>query len=122
MHDLPSPTSEASLVESAGSMSCALQPLRHFEVEDVAPALCAAYGVKACPNRPCLMLRGLLSSEECSHLLEKLEQYRAAHLNTSTELGCRSEFSHDDPELSELIWHRIKPILPLQLDGALSAF
>lgn len=120
--ELPSsPTSEAHMVESSGSLSSALHPIRPLAVEDVAPTLCGAYRVKPSPTRPCYMLRGLLSGEECASLLEQLEQYRAAHLNTSTSLGCRSEFSHDDPELSSIIWERIKSLVPLQLDGELSA-
>ncbi len=86
------------------------------QVEDLAPACCAAWGVAVRADRPCHFYRGLLSRAECDHLLATM---CSAHdkEGRSTEVGERSEFSAVDAELSRLLWTRVGPHLPAELDG-----
>lgn len=86
-----------------------------MQVQDLAPVLCAAHGVQVRADRPCLLVRGLLTEDECSELVEFSETKHEKEGEPG--MGVRSEFKHSDADLSRRVWERLSPHLPSKLDG-----
>jgi len=86
-------------------------------IEDLAPRLCEVHHVVPREDRPCLALRGLLTKEECAEWKEKLQEGFSANSNLNTYTMARTQFQPDFPELSALVWERLAPHLPAELDG-----
>lgn len=89
-----------------------------IEVLDLAPVCCEAHGLPLRLDRPCFVLNNVLSEVECRALIQAAEpQHEAEPPSGTTVPGVRSQFSNDDPGLSELIWMRIHDHFPDVLDG-----
>lgn len=89
-------------------------------VEDVREQCCKAHHVTVRDDRPCFWLHNVLSEAECNALLAAAGEYHDCPLSAGdvqTEPGCRSQFTSQDPELTTLLWERIKDTLPEVLDG-----
>lgn len=85
-------------------------------VTDLAPRCCEAYGVQVHPERPCLLFKNLLTSDEASTLLTEALKRHATEPR-SLEVGERSEFSQVDAKLSEKVFTRIQEYLPTHVDN-----
>ena len=86
-----------------------------MEVQDIAPILCEAHGVRVRADRPCLLLKGILTAEECAELVQFSETKHDQEGEPG--MGIRSEFTHSDEALSVKVWERLSPHLPSELDG-----
>ena len=68
--------------------------------------------------RPCFTVDNVLSREECAAVVEaSLEHHDDGSQGFSTAPGCRSQFVSNDPELSALLFSRIKDVVPAQCEG-----
>eukprot|EP01063_Lacrimia_lanifica_P015234 TRINITY_DN2204_c0_g1_i1.p1 TRINITY_DN2204_c0_g1~~TRINITY_DN2204_c0_g1_i1.p1 ORF type:complete len:253 (+),score=66.32 TRINITY_DN2204_c0_g1_i1:76-834(+) len=90
------------------------------EKVDLRAACCAACGVEVQEAQPCMWLHGVLSQAECTALLGASVKYHTDQTQTDgdyTQPGLRSQFTSVDPELSALLFERVKAFLPSELDG-----
>jgi len=106
--------------ESRERLSAELQPDWKGPVilEDLRHACCAAHGSKVQDEQPCMWLHNVLTASECEYLLRACnEHHETGAGGYSTDSGVRSQFTSLDANLSALLWDRISPMLPAQIDG-----
>jgi len=116
MSDTEAP--RASLAESISSLGGSWQS--PVVVEDVRQQCCEVHRVAVRDDRPCFWLHNVLSEEECDALLRASLEHHDSPLSAEdveTAPGCRSQFSSQDPELSALLWARIRGTVPEVVDG-----
>lgn len=90
------------------------------KVTDMRSQCCQVHGSDVSDDRPCFWLDNVLSESECDALLQAtLDVHGMPHGDdeVQTDPGCRSQFTCQDPDLSELLWERIRHTIPDQLDG-----
>lgn len=106
---------ERSLGELIGDFSDWQGPVTY---EDIAPACCAATigADEPLPSQPCGILHGVLSPEECRTIIAFTEPYHQTE-PTGTEMGERSQFVTLDPQFVRLLWQRVAPHVPAEVDG-----
>jgi len=95
-------------------LSSNLRPCWHgpVVVEDMRGACCSAHGgCSPTEHQPCMWLHNVLSSEECMAILRAIDEHHAIGAY-STATGVRSQFSSLDPNLSTLLWERIRSMIP----------
>ena len=86
-----------------------------IKFEEFGPEFRKEYKVDEKPDQLCTLYHNILSKEECNSILKNHEH---KHSNIKDEnIYNRSKFSVNDNELSELIWSRIKHLVPEKLDG-----
>ena len=75
-------------------------------------------------ERPCLWIHNVLSPAECAAVCAASLQYHQQSPPGSpdeyTQPGIRSQFTSEDPGMSELLWGRIQDLLPRELDGGVA--
>ena len=88
--------------------------MANLEVRDLAPECCREYNVAVRNDRPCLMLKNVITPGECNEILEFAN---AKHDSEAKDLdiGSQSEFSHFDVDLSARIWEKLRHHLPSEL-------
>lgn len=86
--------------------------------ENLSPECYRAHNLPYRDDRPCMRFENILSTNECINILRNIE---TMHSTTCSSLdpGARSQFSVDDPELSKMIWDRLKRFVPPTLDGGI---
>ena len=87
---------------------------------NLSPQCYLAHNLPSRDDRPCLRFENILSTNECGYILRSIEAMHSK-ICGSIDPGTRSQFSVEDPELSELIWGRIKGFIPSNLDGGIVA-
>eukprot|EP01036_Dinobryon_divergens_P026912 gene26912-35608_t len=86
--------------------------------ENLSPRCYGAQNLPYRDDRPCMRFENILSATECLNILQKIEPMHSGTCS-SLDPGTRSQFSLDDPELTKLIWGRLKGFLPPTLDGGI---
>jgi hypothetical protein len=118
------------------SLLPALQAVRgtwsgRVEQEDLREICCQQYNsarpgeaanlVTPRADRPCMWLHNVLSLEECRALVQAGVRYHQEEPPENyREPGLRSQFTAEDPEMSRLLWERIKEHIPACVDGGVA--
>ena len=79
--------------------------------EDLAEICCKAHNVKVNADRPCFILRGVFSEQECKEIINAVES-RHDKEPVSMIPGTRSQFSCKDAAMSKMVWNRVKEFFP----------
>lgn len=88
------------------------------ECTDLAPRCSSAHGVSVRSDRLCLSLDNVLSESECRALVSAAQSRHETAPPTGPHVpGVRSQFTVQDPALSDLVWRRITSFIPPELDG-----
>lgn len=84
--------------------------------EDLAEICCNAYNVKVMEDRPCFILRGVFSKQECMDIIKAVESKHDKE-PVSMIPGTRSQFACRDSSMSNIVWERVKEFFPETLDN-----
>lgn len=87
-----------------------------IKVIDLAPTCCEAHKVPVRSGRPCLVIDNVFSKEECVAIMAAAKPYHQTE-PVSMFPGVRSQFTASDPDLSAMVWKRVKHALPEVLDN-----
>eukprot|EP01084_Bolivina_argentea_P115594 205539_1 len=87
-----------------------------MKVINIAPICYKQHNKTVISNRPCFVIDNVFTKKECESMI-KSTLYLHETKPTSLLPGVRSQFSIFDPELSNIVWNRIKHLIPNTLDG-----